>query len=272
MRHGWSLVLALSAAGPALAQARTAAVYPIFGEGVSAAECSDVEGTMQSALVRASRSGPFAPADPPLVDARCGAARDATPACLARLAGGGVILYGVARRAGLNISLTLSTIDARQTVLGPVKVAVDPLFDNPKVFESAFEQLAAAARPPPAAAVAAPAPVRPKAPAAAVEAEPPDPSRWMKRASLASGIGAVAVLAGGVAFGYLARKTNDDLNTKYLNHSLTTADASRYSQVRTYGNIANGLFVASGALAVAAITFWGLLPDENSGMGLSGHF
>ena len=65
MRPGLLLALVLATA-PAFAQVRPAAIYPLAGDGVSRSECADIESTLRSALLRTSRSGPFAPAATPV--------------------------------------------------------------------------------------------------------------------------------------------------------------------------------------------------------------
>ena len=168
------LVLVLVAAGPAFSQVRPAVIYPIDGDGVTAQESADLESTLQSALLRTMRSGPFRPASPPVLPtAACGLARSAAPACLARTAGSGVVLVGVARRAGPLLSLSLMAVDGRGVVTGPVTLKVDPQFDNPGNFAQPLERLSmaprpAASRPPvprPGQQSSAPSPERPSAPA-----------------------------------------------------------------------------------------------------------
>src|SRR5258708_29593239 len=166
-----------------------------------------------------SRDGALQPANPPTVVASCGSARTLDLACLARAAGTGVVLFGVARRAGAYLSLALSAVDAGRVVSGPVRITVDPLFDDPQLFVAPLEQLAAGlARPRSSAAPApqpAPAAGRPTAPAAAVESSPQaNPDAWLGRAALVSGARAVVALGGGLVSGYLAKKANDDLSSK----------------------------------------------------------
>ena len=287
---------AIAVATPAFAQMRPAAVYPLAGEGLSRAECSDVEGTLQAALTRASRVGPFVRAAKPSVTESCGPGNKADLACLARAAGTGVVLFGVARQSGGRILVDLSAIGARGLVSGPVRAVVDPFIDDPAVFNPVLARLAAgvalsgpaaapvAAAPPlaapaPGAASAVAAPIAAGAPAAApspaarspraparvpapAEATAPaNPDRWLLRGALASGALSVAAAGGAIAWGYTARKASNDLTTRYAAHTLSTADASAYGRISRDSNVANGLIAASATLAVTGIVLWALTGD-----------
>jgi hypothetical protein len=261
--HQWLVIFLALTAGPVFAQARRAAVYPIFGEGVPAADCADVEGTIHAALLRSTPGGPFTLGNPPTLELSCGPASKVDPACLAKSAGTGVVLYGIARRSGALFSVSLSAVDARGKVAGPVRVAVDPLLYDPQTFVAALERLASLSSPPPVAQVTEPqpAPARPKAPAAAVR--PSVPGAWIGKAAIGTGAAAVAALAGGAVFGYLANKNNDDLSSRYAAHTLHASDAAEYQSVRRQAKLANVLFIASGALAVVSLVLFDLAPDEN---------
>ena len=287
---------AIAVATPAFAQMRPAAVYPLAGEGLSRAECSDVEGTLQAALTRASRVGPFVRAAKPSVTESCGPGNKADLACLARAAGTGVVLFGVARQSGGRILVDLSAIGARGLVSGPVRAVVDPFIDDPAVFNPVLARLAAgvalsgpaaapvAAAPPlaapaPGAASAVAAPIAAGAPAAApspaarspraparvpapAEATAPaNPDRWLLRGALASGALSVAAAGGAIAWGYTARKASNDLTTRYAAHTLSTADASAYGRISRDSNVANGLIAASATLAATSLVLWALTGD-----------
>ena len=269
------LVLVLAAAGPSWAQVRPAVIYPIDGEGVTAQESADLESTLQSALLRTMRSGPFGPASPPVLPtASCGVARSAAPACLARSAGSGVVLVGVARRAGPMLALSLTAVDGRGVVSGPVSLKIDPQFDNPSSFTLPLERLSIGAQrpvaarppaplpPPDSQGAAAAPPDRPSAPPAAVAAEPPSRWSWEAKAALGAAGGTVAAFGGGVALGVLAKRQSENLTARFNDHSLTAADASAYSAVDRKTTLANLLFVTGSVLAVTALVFWALVPDE----------
>ena len=168
---------AIAVATPAFARMRPASVYPLAGEGLSRAECSDVEATLQAALTRASRVGPFVRAAKPSVTESCGPGNKADLACLARAAGTGVVLFGVARQSGGRILVDLSAIGARGLVSGPVRAVVDPFIDNPAVFNPVLARLAAgvALSGPAAAPVAAAPPLAAPAPGAASAVAAPAP-------------------------------------------------------------------------------------------------
>lgn len=99
---------------------------------------------------------------------------------------------------------------------------------------------------------------------------------WMAPAGKWLLAGSAAALAGGVVFGYLGRKLNDDLSAKYSSHTLTAADSGSYGTLDKYALGANVLFIAGGVLAATGVTFWALAPDVGgyNGMrvGVSGSF
>ena len=178
MRPGLLLALVLATA-PAFAQVRHAAIYPLAGDGVSRSECADIESTLRSALLRTSRSGPFAPAATPVLPSNCGPAAKPDLACLSRAAGTGVVLFGTVKRSGIYLQTALWAVDARGRAAGPVRVTIDPAFDNPRAFNTALEQLDAGAAapkpapPPPVASGSAMPPAVNASPPAAAAVESP---------------------------------------------------------------------------------------------------
>ncbi|MGZ6143332.1 MAG: hypothetical protein ACXWLM_08335 [Myxococcales bacterium] len=266
-----AILLALIAA-PAFASRVT--IYPLAADGVEAGQVRDIEGMVKSALLRL-RSPTLALDSLDSLEPSCGSASKAKSGCLAKLARGGVIVTGVVSRAGRLLRLSLVATDARGRISGPVQAGIDPAVENLKPIVAALQDLDAAiasgASPPAAAAPApsaAPAPFRPRAPAAAVEAAPqPGGDKWLTRAAVGSGIGALAALAGAGTFGYLAKRTNDDLTSRFNAHTLTTADAGSYQAVKRDDKIATVCLVVSGVLAVAGVTFWALLADDDGASG-----
>src|SRR5438132_5430769 len=223
--------LALIAA-PASARTGAANIYPLAGDGIEARQLRDIEGMLKSALLRL-RSPTLTLDSLDTLDPGCGAANQAKPACLARLARGGVVLTGIVTHSGRFLQLALSAIDGQGRTTGPIRPLIDPSVENLKPLVAALQDLDAAiaggAQPPPAAATPVPvaaASPRPRAPAAAVETGRPRGEVWLTRLGVGSGVGALASLGGAFAFGYLAKKTNDDLTKRYGAHTLNTADAS----------------------------------------------
>src|SRR5690242_8921423 len=119
---GKIFVLLALAALPGFAQPRAATVYPISGPGVAKAQLDDVEGMVKAAILR-SRDGAFTLPEMRPLPQSCGPAQTARPACLARLAGAGVVLRGVARIEGRRIGLTLDALDGKARSFGPVRIA-----------------------------------------------------------------------------------------------------------------------------------------------------
>ncbi|MCA1829712.1 MAG: hypothetical protein LC689_22540 [Myxococcales bacterium] len=269
--HLFRAVAALALiAAPAWARAGGANLYPLAGNGIEAAQLRDLEGQIKSALLRL-RSPTLTLDSLDTLEPGCGVATQAKPACLARLARGGVVLIGTVTQSGRLVQVALSAIDGQARATGPVKALVDPAVENLKPLVDALQGLDAlvvsGAQPQAPAATVAPggAPARPRAPRAAVEAERPRGEVWLGRAAIGSGAGAIASLGGALAFGYLARKTNDDLTTRYSQHTLAASDVSSYQNVNKYNKVANALFVVSGVLAAAALTCWAILADDDTG-------
>jgi hypothetical protein len=273
-----SLLLALATApGPAAAQGRSAALYPLDG-GSAAAGVEDAQAMVEVALTRAARRGMFSLASPTVVPASCGPAARATPACLGKLAGAGVLVMGTVRQSPGILVVSLSLLDARGIRHGPVGVGLDPFLQNPEAIVRAFAELerrageAALAAPPPspAAPAARPEPVR--------SAPPAGPKRaWMRPAGKWATLGGVVLLGGaGVVAKSNARRA-DELRDRYSSAALTYEDRSKYRTVDTYNALTTGLFVAGGVATVAGVTLWGMAPDAvptRGGMrfGVSGRF
>lgn len=267
------IVLALAAA-PALARPGGVNLYPFAGDGIEERQLHDLEGMLKSALLRL-RSPTLTLDSLDTLEPGCGKATQAKPACLARYARSGVVLTGIVTKSGRYVQIALTATDGQGRAIGTVRPLVDPAVENLQPIVVALQDLdaliagGAPAQTQPAVATQAPPPVRPKAPAAAVEPERPRSEVWLGRAALGAGAGAIAAAGGALAFGYLAKKTNQDLSSRYATHTLTAADASSYNQVKSYSGFANILFIASGVLAAGALTCWAILADDDSGSSLS---
>src|SRR5689334_2929559 len=148
--RGWLAFAFCSAiaawAAPVRAQAiRAAFVYPLQGQGVGASLVADVEDSLHAALARTAGSGPFTPGARESLAPSCGEARVAKTWCLARLAGGGMVLRGIVKPSGSLLSLSINGIDASGRVYGPVRSTIDPALQNANGLVQALEVLAAMA-------------------------------------------------------------------------------------------------------------------------------
>jgi hypothetical protein len=97
LAFAFTAIVSLAAAPSA--RADPAAIYPLGTLRAGPEDVSDVRALLDAALHRTERRGGLAPAGQP-ARAACGPATAAEAACLARLAGAGVVLLGVVERAG----------------------------------------------------------------------------------------------------------------------------------------------------------------------------
>ena len=173
-------LLLLLAAGQAAAQSRPAYLYPLHGDGLKSGDLESVDGSLRAAFLRTSNADLFRLAGEP--PASCGPAAVAQTACLARLAGRGVVLRGIVKRVGSLLSFSLTAIDAQANLYNAPRLLLDPEIDNPGLLVNALEALRSAidsrpavrsAPPPVAAAEPMGAPVaKPKAVAEAPRTTP----------------------------------------------------------------------------------------------------
>lgn len=180
-----ALVVSALSARPALAQlgARPIVVYPVASASASASEVADVTSLLDAGLRRlVLRTDEIVLQEPLFIRATCGAATSAAVACLAGLAGNGLVIRVTVHRSQSIMVVALEAVDARARSFGPVTVSVDAYAQSSEPLVRAMlvlmEQVSAASRrqdvarggvPAPAAPVAA-AP-RPPAGAAAPAAE-----------------------------------------------------------------------------------------------------
>ena len=173
-------LLLLLAAGQAAAQSRPAYLYPLHGDGLKSGDLESVDGSLRAAFLRTSNADLFRLAGEP--PASCGPAAVAQTACLARLAGRGMVLRGIVKRVGSLLSFSLTAIDAQANLYNAPRLLLDPEIDNPGLLVNALEALRSAidsrpavrsAPPPVAAAEPMGAPVaKPKAVAEAPRTTP----------------------------------------------------------------------------------------------------
>jgi hypothetical protein len=113
----WPGALALAALLAATAPVRAAAggvpiaVYPVSPEGLNADEVADVRSVIESGIRQVERSLELTSRDPLFVKETCG--RSPTNACLAEVAGDGVVLLARARREGIHVLVSIALVDGR---------------------------------------------------------------------------------------------------------------------------------------------------------------
>ncbi|MBS2021903.1 MAG: hypothetical protein JST92_05795 [Deltaproteobacteria bacterium] len=268
---------------PALAETRSAQIYPLPSEGLLDSEVKDLGAALQAGLLRQERTGnELTSGADELLAPSCGPARSATVACLAGLAGKGVVLRALVKKTSSGYALAITAVDARGEVFGPVQARVDAMMLAIRGISEAMEELGArvanhqsaralASAPatpkpsPPAQAVPDPtvAPAAPaRAPLAATSAAPDVPGAWMEPAGKWTAAGGGALLVAGGVFGFLAKSLNDSLTDKYSSHTLAASDASSYGRVGAFSTTANVLFVAGGVAALTGLFIWAGAPDE----------
>lgn len=104
----------------------TIALYPVTGRGEMDGDAADVQSLLDAAIHRVvQRSGDLVARDPMLLRASCGSARSATPACLAQLGGGGIVVRANVHRAANALVVTLQIVDRAGESHGPVAAAID---------------------------------------------------------------------------------------------------------------------------------------------------
>jgi hypothetical protein len=288
--HPPALALAFAASfavspAPSLADPVAAAVYPPEGRRASPDEVSDVRDLLQAALLRAERRGGFVQASERVTRAACGPAATAEPACLARLAGAGVVLTAVVNRSASTLLVELKAVDGAGRVHGPVTAGVDAYLQNPEVLVHALSKLdelrlAAATR---ASALRAlpsvSAPGRPVADARLAAASRRDGSTgaWRRTAGRWSTAVGVGLLSAGALTAVLNLRLAADLEDKYRRNALEPSDAARYQEVDTNNVIAATLLAAGGVATVTGVVLWTTAPDVRptrggATVGVSGRF
>lgn len=193
---GAVLVVALAAmAGPAAAQVgpRVVSLYPVSRD---VRDAGEIAGLLEVALHRLTqRDDSVALATPLVPRAACGPARSATPACLARIAGDGLVVRAVLQPSGRSAMLVaLHAVDGRGRSTGPVSAAVDTFIQTAEPLVNALrvllERVDAGERlragEPRREPVAKAPPPAPAAPRGAVEAAPPQQPQAMAAPPAAS--------------------------------------------------------------------------------------
>jgi hypothetical protein len=301
-----ALALMVASAAPAAAQvaARPVALYPFARSEGAAAE--DAQALLESALQRAAkRTDDIALSEPIFVRGACGPAQSAPTACLARLAGNGLVLRAILHRSERTMALGVEAVDGAGRTFGPVTVAVDPFIQNAEpltrallmlledVGGSARRQAGAAPPPPPPARAEAPRtePAKPDlrapeppppAPRAAgasvtpaaetVERSAPRRSRMRSLAPWVTGAG-LALLGGAAVVSTMNESLSDELERKFEAGELTPADLASYDQVERYNTITLVLAASGGALTLTGAYLFTVAPAPGGGsVALVGRF
>lgn len=271
-------------ASAAQAQAVAVRLYPVDGGKLTPEQAADAQALLEAALQRAAaRFVALAPADPLVTRAACGR-HNPGPACLARLAEGGVLLYAGVRDRGTEIVFTLAAVDGSGRVYGPVRGQTDAFVQNAVPIGDAIaeldrrvsgrgttsDELRAANT---AALLTDLPPPRRVALSYKDSARPP----WQRGTGKALTAGGLLLAGAGVLVGVLDQRLSADLDRKYREGRLTGADAASYRTVDRYNLTANALFVAGGLAAATGITLWSVAPavaPERGGatIRLSGNF
>ncbi|WP_041448522.1 hypothetical protein [Anaeromyxobacter sp. Fw109-5] len=270
--------MALVCGAPAAAQSVPVQLYPVDGS-------ADARALVESAFLRLpGRSRAFVPAPRFTLTRSCGV--QPAPACLARLAGRGVVVCGSARESAGVLVFSLQAVDARGKSFGPVRVGVDAFVTNAEPVAKALLDLEALVLSGAPAVAAAPSRdgVKPR-PASAAAPAPfalkpesgPPPGLWMRPAGMGLvGTGAVLLAASAVT-AYYGKQEADALDEKYRNATLTRADQAAYDRVDRLGSATNVLLVAGGVAAALGGAMWTFAPTlfpEHGGasVGVSGRF
>jgi hypothetical protein len=269
------------------------AIYPFKVPGLSGQRRADFDAILRTALAQAARRGIITPRAPLLLAASCGDAPE--PACLARLAQGGVVLAGRGDLRSGVVLVSAQLWDARGQGTREVRFSVDLVIENLRPVSEALLELelelepdgtvgrptaAPGARepraPPSVSAVPLPPPPAPKGapptakgapPAARPPAAPrplplaapaPAPSSWswQRIAGPALVAGGLALAAGGAAIAVLNGRRAADLDDRYARGTLTPADRSAYDRVRRDNVLSTALLAAGGVVCAGGAWIW----------------
>jgi hypothetical protein len=276
------VVAATLALAPGVARAAIPIVmYPFRVPELSAAQRADMHGILEAALSFASRRGILAPRSPVLLAPSCG--DYPSPECLAGAAKGALVLTGRGVVRGGVVSLTAAVWDSKGSSTREVKFVVDLVIQNMRPVGAAILELelevgpdgriARFERPSAPAPAAADRAAAARVPMGGTPAAPG--ARWKRKAGpWLTGVG-VALLAGGAAVGLANRELSDDLDARYANGRIGTADRSSYDRVKTYNVLSTALFAAGGAATAVGAWIWISAPAEGgrpAAVGAGGRF
>jgi hypothetical protein len=169
--------VAFLAAADAAAQVVPVRLYPLDASALKKADATDAESLFEAGFARMERRArAFVAAEPVLLRRSCGP--KLSTACLARLAGPGLVVTGSVVDSGGTLSFTLVGVDASGRVHGPVKAFVDAYISSAEPITRALldletrVDLSAPAAVAQAAPGARPAPPRSEAPHVAAAGRP----------------------------------------------------------------------------------------------------
>jgi hypothetical protein len=268
LRAALAAAALLAWAGSAGAQSIPVRLYPVDGGKLTADQTADCQALLEAGLMRgASRFDALVPAEPLGVRAACGR-RNPGPACLAKLAGDGILIAASARDRGVDIVFTLIAVDQSGREYGPVRATTDATVTNAVPIGDAILELdrrvSGRAKTPDALRVANAATLLNDLPPprkVVVSYKDSKPEPWQRPAGKMLTAGGLAVLGAGAAFGVMGHKLSADLDAKYDSGTLTGEDAGSYARVDRYGAAANVLMITGGVATAAGITLWTLSPD-----------
>lgn len=298
LRRGLAVALVLSA-GAARAAPLAIQIYRLSAEGPPSSATADAQALLVSSVPAAiRRSERMIPGKKLFLPPTCGGVPEL--ACLAQLAGDGVVISGRVREVGAAMAVTLQAVDGAGRVHGPVQVTVDTFLQSSAPFTAALLELErrvpasvgkgvapgapapVAAVPPPAPARAAtPAPAPTPSPAAQVDLSAPPPAgaprssaaalyraprpapagAWRRAAGQWTAGAGLALLAGGATFAVLNQQLAKDLDGRFSRNELTRSDASKYDRVDTYNVLATTMLIAGGVATVTGAVLWSTAPE-----------
>jgi len=255
-------------ASAAQAQAVPVRLYPVDGGKLTADQTADAQALVEAALQRAAvRFVALAPADPLVTRAACGR-RNPGPACVAKLAEGGIVIFAGVRDRGTDMVFTLSAVDASGRVYGPLRAQTDAFVQNAVPIGDAIAELdrrvsGRGTTPDELRAANTAALLNDLPPPRRVEVSYKDSAKppWQRGTGKALTAGGLLLVGAGALVGALDQRLTDDLERKYREGRLTGADAGSYRTVERYNLAANALFVAGGVAAAAGVTLWSIAPD-----------
>jgi hypothetical protein len=297
----------VASASPAAAQAvaRAVAIYPLG----RADGADDAQALLESALRRAAgRTDDIVLSEPLVVRPACGAIQLASVECLSKMAGTNVLLRAVLHKSERSAALSIEAIDGKTgRAVGPMTVGVDLYIQNAEPLARAlvmlFDDVRTAARrqqgpvprplvmaPPltpvpkadaPKPDAAKPPPEKPdlraeppRAPAAQVTASRTEPKRSWARAAApwVAGTG-LALLAGAAVVSVKNQDLSNELQHKYQDGTLTSADSASYKKVDQYNQLTLILAASGGALTVTGAWMFTVTPSPGgAGVAMAGRF
>lgn len=274
------LLLVAAAAAPAIAGATPLALYPLE----RAREDDDVAvvaSLLDAAVHQAARRSDVRPADPLFVRARCGAASAASRACLAEVAGKGLMVRSSVRRSRGIIIVSLEAVDRHARSFGPVNVGLETAIQNSEPLTRALLDLAERAEAPLAVAVAPDASPglapKPRDPLTTPPLRAPPPATWHRTVAPLLGACGVALATVGGMYAASGQSLSNKLERKRAAGTLTEGDAQWVEEQQHYEDVSRSFLIAGAAFGAAGLAVWAVSPSVapvNGGVtvGVNGKF